>query len=132
MKVNNSSLTGESEELLRVPGEKSRNIFETPNVAFFGTACVNGSGTGVVFKTGDSTVIGQIANLADSAKSGTSPIQYELDRFIKLFTVIALIMGTLTFGINFAYDIGIIQNLIFCIGIIVANVPEGLLITVTV
>lgn len=53
MKVNNASLTGESEELLRVPEERTRNIFESPNVAFFGTACTNGSGIGVVFKTGD-------------------------------------------------------------------------------
>ena len=58
MKVNNASLTGESEELLRNPEEKSKNIFESGNVAFFGTACTNGSGTGIVFKTGDNTVIG--------------------------------------------------------------------------
>ena len=58
MKVNNASLTGESEELLRIPDESAQNIFESPNVAFFGTACTNGSGTGVVFKTGDHTVIG--------------------------------------------------------------------------
>jgi sodium/potassium-transporting ATPase subunit alpha len=58
MKVNNASLTGESEELLRVPEESTRNIFESPNVAFFGTACTNGSGTGIVFKTGDNSVIG--------------------------------------------------------------------------
>ena len=64
MKVNNASLTGESEELLRIPEERNRNIFESPNVAFFGTACTNGSGTGIVFKTGDHTVIGQIATLA--------------------------------------------------------------------
>ncbi len=70
MKVNNSSLTGESDELLRVVDEKVQNIFESPNVAFFGTACVNGSGTGIVFKTGDNTVIGQIANLAETANAG--------------------------------------------------------------
>jgi sodium/potassium-transporting ATPase subunit alpha len=58
MKVNNASLTGESEELLRVPEKSTKNIFESPNVGFFGTACTNGSGTGIVFKTGDSTVIG--------------------------------------------------------------------------
>lgn len=58
MKVNNSSLTGESEELVRLPEEKTKNIFESPNVAFFGTACTSGTGIGIVFKTGDSTVIG--------------------------------------------------------------------------
>ena len=63
MKVNNSSLTGESEELVRNPEEKSKNIFESHNVAFFGTACTNGSGIGIVFKTGNDTIIGQIADL---------------------------------------------------------------------
>ena len=58
MKVNNSSLTGESEELLRDPKEKAQNIFESNNVAFFGTTCTSGNGTGIVFKTGDDTVIG--------------------------------------------------------------------------
>lgn len=64
MKVNNSSLTGESEEMLRVIDEKEQNIFETKNVCFFGTSCTSGKGIGIVFKTGDNTVIGQIANLA--------------------------------------------------------------------
>lgn len=58
MKVNNSSLTGESEDLLRLPEEKNKNIFESANVAFFGTSCTNGQGVGIVFKTGDETVIG--------------------------------------------------------------------------
>lgn len=58
MKVNNASLTGESEDILRIPEEKTQNIFESPNVAFFGTACTNGFGIGIVFKTGDGTVIG--------------------------------------------------------------------------
>lgn len=64
MKVNNASLTGESEELIRNPDERANNIFESPNVAFFGTSCTNGGGIGIVFKTGDNTIIGQIANLA--------------------------------------------------------------------
>jgi sodium/potassium-transporting ATPase subunit alpha len=58
MKVNNASLTGESEDLLRSPEENNKNIFESPNVAFFGTFCTNGQGIGIVFKTGDNTVIG--------------------------------------------------------------------------
>lgn len=44
MKVNNSSLTGESEDLLRIVDEKVSNIFESPNVAFFGTMCTSGEG----------------------------------------------------------------------------------------
>jgi P-type E1-E2 ATPase len=39
MKVSNASLTGESEELLRIPEKCEPNIFESPNVGFFGTSC---------------------------------------------------------------------------------------------
>jgi len=37
MKVNNSSLTGESEDLPRRPEMSSENPLETKNLAFFGT-----------------------------------------------------------------------------------------------
>ena len=59
MKVNNASLTGESEDILIDPSQEAcPNIFESKNVAFFGTQCTAGSGTGICFRTGDSTVIG--------------------------------------------------------------------------
>jgi len=40
--------------------------------------------------------------------------------------------GVFFFAIGFAYGYPVLTNVIFMIGIIVANVPEGLLITVTV
>jgi sodium/potassium-transporting ATPase subunit alpha len=126
MKVNNASLTGESEELLRVPEEHSSNVFESPNVAFFGTACTNGSGTGVVFKTGGDTCIGQIASLASTADAGETLIAQEIDRFVKIIAVIAISMAVVFFLINNAYGTNTIENLIFCLGILVANIPEGL------
>ena len=56
--MNNASLTGESEDLLRKPECTSDNPLETKNMAFFGTQCTTGHGVGVVFETGDRTVIG--------------------------------------------------------------------------
>jgi sodium/potassium-transporting ATPase subunit alpha len=132
MKVNNSSLTGESEELPRAPEEKHKNIFESPNVAFFGTSCTSGTGIGIVFKTGDNTVIGQIANLASSAETTESPLSIEIGIFIKFISSIAVSLGILFLILGFIYGYDAITNLIFMIGIIVANVPEGLLVTVTV
>lgn len=132
MKVNNASLTGESEELLRNPEEKAKNIFESGNVGFFGTSCTNGQGVGIVFKTGDNSVIGQIANLAQTADSGETPIAHEIDRFIKIVAAIAIVMGLFFFAINFAFGYTIITNVSFMIGIVVANTPEGLIITVSV
>lgn len=49
-----------------------------------------------------------------------------------MVAVIAISFGVIFFFVNFAYGSDIISNLIFCIGILVANIPEGLQITVTV
>jgi sodium/potassium-transporting ATPase subunit alpha len=67
MKVDNSSLTGETELLARTNKCTDDNPLETKNIAFFSTLNREGTGKGVVFATGDRTFIGQIANLAASA-----------------------------------------------------------------
>jgi sodium/potassium-transporting ATPase subunit alpha len=59
MKVDNSSLTGESLMLMRSSECTNKdNPLETKNLAFFGTLCKEGSGKGIVIMTADRTVIG--------------------------------------------------------------------------
>lgn len=101
-------------------------------MAFFGTSCTEGTGVGIVIFTGDNTVIGKIANLAQSAKSSKTTLAIEIDRFIKIVSAVAIFLGVTFFiaGLIIGYEP--IVNVIFAIGIIVANVPEGLLATVTV
>ena len=109
MKVDNSSLTGESEALLRkVECTDPEKILETDNVAFFGTLCPNGKGRGIVFNIGDNTIIGKIAGLADTAEAGDTPLRKELDRFIKIITVIALVMGVIFFCCGFILKYNVI------------------------
>lgn len=45
---------------------------------------------------------------------------------------IAFINGIIFFSLGFVVGYSVLTNVIFAIGIIVANVPEGLLLTVTV
>lgn len=133
MKVDNSSLTGESDPLLRtIECTDPQKILETKNVAFFGTLCKEGEGKGIVFHVGDRTIIGQIAGLAASAEAGKTPIRRELDRFIVMITIIAVLMGIVFFISGFILKYTVTQNMVFGIGIIVANVPEGLLATITI
>lgn len=133
MKVNNASLTGEAEELLRQPRDTHENVFESPNVAFFGTNCTNGKGKGIVFRIGDDTAIGRIANLTDSAETKQTPLSHEIERFIILISIVAMFLGVTFFIYGLAAtEAGGVDMLVFAIGIIVANVPEGLLATVTV
>jgi len=133
MKVNNASLTGESEDIQIDPDmEPLTNIFESKNVGFFGTQCTAGEGTGICFRIGDATVIGQIANLASSAEAVETPLAIEIHRFILIISSVAITLGVTFFICGVFYDYEIITNIVFAIGIIVANVPEGLLATVTV
>ena len=57
MKVNQSALTGEYGDQGRSAKHNSHNIFESPNVAFFGTECTEGYGKGIVIRTGDDTAL---------------------------------------------------------------------------
>ncbi|GFR10658.1 hypothetical protein TNCT_333391 [Trichonephila clavata] len=131
-KVDNSSLTGESEPQTRSPEMTNENPLETRNIAFFSTNCVEGTGRGIVINTGDRTVMGRIANLASGLEMGDTPIAREIAHFIHIITSVAVFLGVTFFIIAFILGYYWLDAVIFLIGIIVANVPEGLLATVTV
>ncbi|KAL4447137.1 hypothetical protein ABPG74_013989 [Tetrahymena malaccensis] len=134
MKVDNSPLTGESEPLLRtVECTHPENYLETSNIAFFGTLCKEGTGKGVVICTGDRTTLGQIADLSSGERKVRTPLRIELDRFVVMITFIAVFLGILFFLLAYlAMDYPILTCVIFGIGILVANVPEGLLGCITI
>uniref|UniRef100_A0A8C6XX36 ATPase Na+/K+ transporting subunit alpha 3 n=1 Tax=Naja naja TaxID=35670 RepID=A0A8C6XX36_NAJNA len=131
-KVDNSSLTGESEPQTRSPDCTHDNPLETRNITFFSTNCVEGTARGVVIATGDRTVMGRIATLASGLSVGKTPIAVEIEHFIQLITGVAVFLGVSFFILSLILGYSWLEAVIFLIGIIVANVPEGLLATVTV
>ncbi|KAK1169892.1 sodium/potassium-transporting ATPase subunit alpha-1 [Acipenser oxyrinchus oxyrinchus] len=131
-KVDNSSLTGESEPQTRTPDFSNENPLETRNIAFFSTNCVEGTARGIVINTGDHTVMGRIATLASGLEVGQTPISREIEHFIHIITGVAVFLGISFFILSLILGYSWLEAVIFLIGIIVANVPEGLLATVTV
>ena len=131
-KVDNSSLTGESEPQSRNAEFSHDNPLETKNLAFFSTNAVEGTAKGMVVNIGDHTVMGRIAGLASGLESGDTPIAKEIAHFIHLITGVAVFLGVTFFIIAIILGYNWLDAVIFLIGIIVANVPEGLLATVTV
>jgi len=132
LKVDNSSLTGESEPQARSPEFTHENPLETKNLAFFSTNAVEGTAVGMVVNIGDNTVMGRIAGLASGLEGGQTPIAKEIEHFIHIITGVAVFLGVTFFIIAFILGYNWLDAVIFLIGIIVANVPEGLLATVTV
>merc|ERR1711970_1057156 len=102
-KVDNSSLTGESEPQLRTNEYTHENPLETKNLAFFSTNAVEGTARGVVVNIGDNTVMGRIAGLASGLDSGDTPIAKEIAHFIHIITGVAVFLGVSFFIIAFAH-----------------------------
>ncbi len=76
--------------------------------------------------------MGRIAHLASGLDTGMTPIAREIEHFIHLITGVAVFLGVTFFVIAFILGYHWLTAVVFLIGIIVANVPEGLIATVTV
>ena len=95
-------------------------------------AAAAGEAVGIVVRVGDDTLMGRIAFLASGLKQDMTPIGREIHRFIHLISIFAVCLGVLFFFIALGLGYYWLDAVIFLIGIIVANVPEGLLCTLTV
>ena len=82
LEVDNSSLTGESDALKRDWKPSDETPAESPNLCFFGTLIVNGTGKGMVIATGDNTFMGRTAQLASSTDNDETPIAKEIKDFV--------------------------------------------------
>lgn len=136
LRVNNSAFSGES-KLSHKMAEGFQNgkhflWLEMPNLIFAGTSVSTGMGKAVVIATGMGTEIGKIAYLTQTVREELSPLQKEINRLTKLIAVLAIVTGFLFFFIGFASSkMSFVGSLMFAIGIIIANVPEGLMPAVT-
>ena len=132
MRVDNAALTGESRPKRRIAEAMGDGPWlDLPNLAFAGTTILSGHGRAVVFATGMRSEFGKIATLTSVVETGLSPLQKEIITVTRIVAVISLVMGTTFFLVGLWTGLGIWISAIFGIGIIVANVPEGLLPTVT-
>lgn len=131
-RVNLSTLTGESLPMAREEDPSDQeDLIHGKNVLLAGTSLISGEAQAVVFATGMRTEFGRIAHLTQAAKESPSPLQKEMIALSRLLALIAVSLGLVFFFIGRGAGFSFWQGFIFAIGIIVANVPEGLLPTVT-
>jgi calcium-translocating P-type ATPase len=96
-----------------------------------GTSVAAGEGLAVVVATGMRTEFGHIAHLTQMAPERTPPLQREIARLSRLIALLSVLLGAVLFIVGRALDLPFWDNFVFAIGVIVANVPEGLLPTLT-
>ncbi len=132
--VDLSTLTGESQPVFRAPhlNDPTGPLLEARDLVFSGTTCISGEGTALVYATGMQTEIGRIAALTERVGADESPLEAQVRRVAWLITLVAVGVGLafLPLGIV-AAGLPVDDAFAFAIGLIVANVPEGLLPTIT-
>jgi sodium/potassium-transporting ATPase subunit alpha len=130
--LNLSSLNGESAPASRTSEPSGqKNPLAAKNMVFAGTTVVSGNGVAVVSAIANATEFGKIASLTKNVQKSLTPMQREIIRITRILTIIALIMGLVFFVLGLFSAKGALLASIFALSLIVANVPEGLLPTIT-
>ncbi len=144
MKVNESSLTGESTQVEKdasLTFSESVGIGDRKNLVYMSTPVTYGRGTGIVCKSGMHTEIGRIATALDNEIEEQTPLQKVLAGLSKTLGLLAL--GVVVFvlladlvwlfvdgkgGVVEAY----VEAILSAIALAVAAIPEGLPAVVTI
>jgi len=132
VRVNTANLTGEAKPMARdTEAVTEEQAALRRDILLAGTSLISGEATAMVYATGMHTEFGNIARLTQTAREPLSPLQKEIARLSRLVAMFATLLGAVFFLIGQMIGLSFWENLVFAIGIIVANVPEGLLPTVT-
>ena len=125
--VGQSSITGESDSIKKVPDSELKSIDELEsitdldNICFMGTNVVSGSAKCVVVKVADDTYFGRVAHTITSGKPKTE-FQKGIENISKLLTKFMLFMIPLTFIVN-AWKHDLLVAFTFSVAIAIGITP---------
>ncbi|GIF45070.1 cation-translocating P-type ATPase [Actinoplanes xinjiangensis] len=131
--VDLSALTGESVPAARGAGPTGNtgSMLDAHDLVFSGTTCTGGEAITVVTRTGMHTELGRIAALSQRGSAQPSPLETQVRRATWIIAVVAVAVGVAFLPIGVGAGLGWSAAISFSIGLIVANVPEGLLPIIT-
>ncbi|MDY5099345.1 calcium-translocating P-type ATPase, PMCA-type [Clostridium sp.] len=135
LQVNESSLTGESESVLKtdeIINEKDIPVGDRKNMAFSGSLVTYGRATLVVTAVGMDTEIGKVAELLNTTKEKKTPLQVNLDNFGKKLAVVILVISIIVFILNMVRGQALVDSFMFAVALAVAAIPEALSSIVTI
>lgn len=135
LKVEESSLTGETEPVLKTI-EKIQNpdlaLGDMKNMAFMGSVVVAGHAKAIVTETAMNTKIGKIANMIIEEEAPETPIQKKLGEVGKVLGIVCLVICVVIFIIGIFKQIKPLEMFMTSVGLAVAAIPEGLPAIVTI
>lgn len=134
LQVDQSILTGESlpvEKTTQEAGEKAP-VADQHSMIFSGTVVVQGFGQAVVTATDQKTQLGKIATLVALPQEDNTPLQKSLMKLTLKSTVFIFALAALMFFIAQGQGVPTLDAFLIAVAILVAAVPEGLPVVMTV
>jgi calcium-translocating P-type ATPase len=134
IEVDMSMLTGESVPVVRSAEQLDTRVplLSAHELVLSGTACTEGDARALVFATGMHTEIGRIAALSERVSTEESPLETQVRRVAWLIALIAVLMGVAFMPIAMlGAGLSFTGAIVFAVGLLVGNVPEGLLPVIT-
>lgn len=135
LKVNESSLTGESESVEKSPEtipSESVALGDRKNMVFSGSLVTYGRAGVLVTATGMNTELGRIASLMNQTKQRKTPLQQSLDQFSRKLAIAILLICAVVFGLSLYRQMPVLDALMFAVALAVAAIPEALSSIVTI
>ena len=135
LKVNESSLTGESEGVDKHADtieQEQVPLGDQKNMVFSGSLVTYGRATVVITATGMQTELGKIATLMNQTQQRKTPLQESLDQFSKKLAIVILIICALVFGLSVYRAMPVLDAMMFAVALAVAAIPEALSSIVTI
>ena len=136
LKVNESSLTGESEGVEKtaetIPAGQVA-LGDQKNMVFSGSLVTYGRATVLVTGTGMDTELGKIASLMNQTQQRKTPLQQSLDAFSAKLAAVILVICAAVFALSiFRAGMNVLDSLMFAVALAVAAIPEALSSIVTI
>ena len=133
LEVDESALTGESLPVAKQtqPVAAPTPLAERAPMVYAGTAVTHGGGSGLVCATGESTEVGTIELLAESATPPPTPLTLRLGQLARQMVVVGLLITVVLGGAILAWGGDWDEAFLTAVAVAVAAVPEGLAATVT-
>lgn len=132
--VDQAILTGESLPVEKVvePDSEKAAVADRGSMVFSGTTLISGVAEAVVVAIDDQTELGKIARLVRATNREITPLQASIGKFSVTTSAFFFVLSALMFFIARSSGIAMLDAFLISVAVLVAAVPEGLPIVMTV